>query len=208
MPVSARPERASTRRGPGSSRAAASTRLPGSALLGLLLVLLCIDTRAVGFVVHSVSVRVVDQVYLLDASVDLDLSDAAIEALRSGVGLTVALETQVVRKRRWMWDRSVADVEARFAIEYHALSNQYVLHDLGLDLTRSYGRLDPLIENLGEVRDFPLLGTALLEPSGDYAVRVRMRLDIESLPAPMRPLAYVSSLWRLDSEWYEWPLSP
>ena len=31
-------------------------------------------------------------------------------------------------------------------------------------------------------------------------------VDIEALPAPLRPVAYLSSPWRLTSEWYEWPL--
>jgi len=37
-------------------------------------------------------------------------------------------------------------------------------------------------------------------------VRLRCSLDIESLPTPVRLLAYVSSAWDMDNEWYQWPL--
>ena len=40
-----------------------------------------------------------------------------------------------------------------------------------------------------------------------YQVKMRTFLDIESLPAPMRPLAYISSDWQLDSDWVSWPLT-
>lgn len=176
------------------------------ALLLLLSALLAGAARGEGFAVHDVDLRVADGVYQMDARVDLVLSDAVTEALESGVTLTVVFETDVVRKRRYMWDETVADVEARYAIEYHALSAQYVLRDLELDLARSYRRLAALIEDLGRIRDFPLVSRQRLDPDGNYAVRVRARLDIESLPAPMRPVAYLNSLWHLDSEWYEWPL--
>jgi hypothetical protein len=41
-----------------------------------------------------------------------------------------------------------------------------------------------------------------------YTVRLRGRLDIESLPTPVRLLAYVSSAWDMDNEWYKWRLAP
>ena len=38
-------------------------------------------------------------------------------------------------------------------------------------------------------------------------VRLRGSLDIESLPTPVRLLAYFSSAWDMDSEWHQWGLS-
>ena len=60
------------------------------------------------------------------------------------------------------------------------------------------------VEALGTIADFPLLDAYLLEGEKHYMLYVRARLDIEALPSPLRPLAYLSSLWRLESEWYRW----
>ena len=32
--------------------------------------------------------------------------------------------------------------------------------------------------------------------------------DIEALPAPIRPLAYLSPKWRLETKWHDWSLNP
>ena len=64
------------------------------------------------------------------------------------------------------------------------------------------------IVGLGKIRNFPLLDEHLIGDKGHRYVRLRALLDIESLPSPMRPLAYLSSLWRLKSDWYEWPIEP
>ena len=60
---------------------------------------------------------------------------------------------------------------------------------------------------LGQINNLPLIDARLLNPELRYQVKVRAHLDIESLPAPMRPLAYISSDWQLDSDWVSWPLT-
>jgi hypothetical protein len=41
-------------------------------------------------------------------------------------------------------------------------------------------------------------------PVGQYALDVRASLDIEGLPAPLRPVAYTSRAWHLNSGWLRW----
>ncbi|NKC12234.1 MAG: DUF4390 domain-containing protein [Gammaproteobacteria bacterium] len=194
-----------------ASRASNTCRLAGKSPLGALIVTVCAvlfscAALAQGFVVEQVALRVVNDVYHLDADIGITLTPQIVEALENGVAITVMVETDVVRKRRWTWNETITDVEARYAIEYHALSGQYVSKNLELGLSRNYHRLKPLLDDLGKVRDFPLIAARRLSPDDSYSVRVRARLDIESLPVPMRPRAYLNSLWRLQSDWYEWPI--
>jgi hypothetical protein len=160
------------------------------------------------FTVSNVSLRVEADTYLLDSDIDLQLSEEVTEALENGVTITVVFETDVVRTRLWTWDEKVADIEARHSIEFYALSGIYVLRHIELGISRSYTRLYVLLEDLGRVRGFPLIARPRVDPGEAYLVRVRARLDIESLPSPLRPLAYLSSLWRLQSDWVEHPLQP
>jgi hypothetical protein len=51
-----------------------------------------------------------------------------------------------------------------------------------------------------------LFDGASLDSDAAYRGRLRARLDIEALPSPLRPLAYVSPSWHSTGEWYEWPL--
>jgi len=62
------------------------------------------------------------------------------------------------------------------------------------------------IDALGKIAPIPVLEADKLAPGEDYRVRMRSRLDIEALPAPLRPLAYVHPGWRLGSGWHRWEL--
>jgi Domain of unknown function (DUF4390) len=62
------------------------------------------------------------------------------------------------------------------------------------------------LQALGQVRDFPLIDAYLLEQDERYVLQLGAYLDIESLPTPLRVLAYLNPDWHLSSEWYDYPL--
>ena len=163
-------------------------------------------THAAGIEVRRAETRVVNDVYLLDADVDFRFSDDALEALDNGVTLTVVMDMQVIRTRAMMWDERVARVVSRRELRVHPLSNNYILNNLNAGSVRTFRSLEAATSALGTLRNFPMLDAHLLQQDQSYSVRLRARLDIEALPAPLRPLAYLSSRWRLKSAWYTWPI--
>ena len=174
-------------------------------LLGFFLFLVSV-AWATGFTVVSAETRLDQNVYRLDAVIDYDLSTVTKEALNNGVPLTIQMQMQVLRRREWLWDETIADIQQRYRLEYHALARQYLVTNLNNGELHSYPSRESAIEVLGRVRDFPLLDKSLLRSGGQYYGRMRVRLDIEDLPAPLRPVAYLSADWRLTSAWYTWPL--
>ena len=180
------------------------------ALVGLTALWLTVfnTVAAQGFAITSVSPKLSDGVYYLNADIQFELNDAVREALENGVAVTVVFEAGVQRSRTWGWDQAIAELSARYSIEYYALSSRYVLRNLELGTSKSFRRLEGLLSELGAIRDFPLVDAKLFNPTDTYTVRVRARLDIESLPAPLRPLAYLSALWRLSTDWHEEPMTP
>jgi len=177
-------------------------------LLGLLTVLPLQTLRAEhAFVVKSMETNLVDGVYQLDARIDFHFSGPALNALESGVPLLILYDIQV-KQERWYWNRTLADLEQGYLLLYHALSEKFILQNLNSGVQEHYASLDAALADLGHISRLPLIDAKLLEPDANYFVRLRVHLDIESLPAPMRPLAYISSDWDLDSDWYRWPLNP
>jgi hypothetical protein len=164
-----------------------------------------------GFDIRNARTKLVSGVYLLDADIRFVFSEDALEAIDNGVPVTIVLEMQVLRERDFIWDNlwwdeNVAQLEAKLRIETRPLSNNYLLRNLNSGETQVYGSFDDLVVGLGKIRNFPLIDQYLIGNEGRYYLRLRALLDIESLPSPMRPLAYFNSLWRLKSDWYEWPI--
>ena len=128
-----------------------------------------------------------------------------------GVPVTIILEMQVLRQRRLIWDNlwwdeKIAQLEGRLRIETRPLSKTYLLRNLNSGELQIFASFGKLLVGLGKIRNFPLLDEHLLGDEGHYYLRLRALLDIESLPSPLRPWAYLSALWRLESDWYQWPI--
>jgi hypothetical protein len=171
-----------------------------------LLLVVTTSAWAYGFEVRDAGTRLVRGVYFLDATIEYEFTKPPIEALNSGVPLTIIMEMEVVRRHEWMWDESVADLQQRFRLEYHALAEQYVVVNLNNGAFTSFPTLSAATGYLGGVRDFPLLDGSLVASGDQYYGRMRVSLDLEALPAPLRLVAYLTKRWRLASEWYQWPL--
>lgn len=178
-------------------------------LAGLLLGLAAgAPAHAAGFSVADASTRLSEGVYLLDADIDYRFSEQAIQALQNGVPLTLRVDIQVERSRWWWVDATVANLEQRYRIKYHAFSDKYLVHNFNSGAFYAYRTLGGAVGALGRIRDLPLLDQKLVEEDEAYQVAIRVYLDIEALPSPLRPIAYITPAWHLTSEWTTWSLQP
>lgn len=158
------------------------------------------------FEVRSASAELENGVYQLDARLQLVLSSDALEALNSGVPLTIELQTQVIRARRFYLDAVEAELAVRFELEYRPLSQRYIVRNLNSGEQSSFATLYSALNNLGRITSLPVIDEALLEPDSVYRIRVRAMLQTQQYPAPLRLLFFWRSEWHLQSEWYEWIL--
>lgn len=147
-----------------------------------------------------------DDVYMVRGDVTIDLVNPILEALDNGVTLEFALYYDILRSNRWWLDKSIAKISQRYQVSYHALSRQYLLTNLNTRSVNTYYSLELLLDDMGQIRDFPLIDKSLLEPGALYIVRMRAYLDYDELPIPLRIRAYSSLSWRPGSDWILWPL--
>jgi len=158
-----------------------------------------------GFRVLHATAKLRQNVYVLNARIDYSFSLAPLTALQNGVPLTVVLDIEIYHQRKWLWDLRIARLEQRYRLEYHALAQQYIVTNLNSGEQRSFQDWPVATAYLGRINNLPLLDASLLAGGERYYGRLRADLDIEALPAPLRPIAYLSKDWRLTSAWHTWP---
>jgi len=166
------------------------------------------DEQRGSFTITVAHTQELDGVYRLDARLQARLSSGALEALENGIPLVIELQVQVFRANPWLWDVIVSEQTQRRQIQYHALSRRYLVRNLDTGNQHSFHRREDALLDVSSLAGLPLLESGLLEAGKSYFVRLRGRLDIESLPTPVRLLAYVSPAWDMDSEWHALPLIP
>ena len=158
------------------------------------------------FEVRSASTRPIGGVHTLDARLQLVLPSEALQALSSGVPITIELQLQLIRDRRFWWDDAEAELAWRYELEYRPLSQRYIVRNINSGDQDSFATLYSALNNLGRVQGIPVIDDALLEPGDEYRARLRALLNTQQYPAPLRLLFFWRDEWQLESEWYEWLL--
>jgi hypothetical protein len=158
------------------------------------------------FDVRSATTVVRNGVHELEARLQLILSAEALDALNSGVPLTIELNLDVIRVRGlWLDDVEYA-ITVDYELEYRPLSQRYILRNLNSGDQNSFATLYSALNNLGRIQGLPVIDDALLEPDSEYRMRLRALLSTRQYPATLRILFFWRSQWHLQSEWYEWKL--
>ena len=158
------------------------------------------------FEVRSASTEQIDGVHTLDARLQLVLSSEALAALESGVTLTIEMQLQVIRVRRYLVDSVDAELAVRYELEYRPLSQRYIVRNLNSGNQDTFATLYSALNSLGRVQGLPVIDEALLLPDRTYRLRLRAMLNTQQYPASLRLLFFWRGQWQLQSEWFEWSL--
>jgi len=161
-----------------------------------------------GFIIAGVDRILREEQYLIEAHVDYRFSETALEALDHGVPLTINLHYRLRRDDAWIWEDAVVDRRQLYLIRYLPLTKLYQVMRLPDGEKQSFVTRDAAIGALGESGRLPLAPKTALEPDEQYNLQIKVSLDIESLPLPLRPVAYLRPSWKLSSGWTEWPFVP
>jgi Domain of unknown function (DUF4390) len=158
-------------------------------------------------IVKEVQTREEGDMLVMDANIHYGFSEEALEALDNGVPLTLEVHVQLRGTDDWVWTGSLVDLRLRYIIRYKPLSERYHVSQLpdkgGID----YVTRDAAIAALGEIDGLQLVSKErLAKEKGPFEIQVRASLDIEELPLPLKPIAYLFPSWKLSSGWTKWPL--
>jgi hypothetical protein len=202
--------------GAGNARAPGSvfSALESFAKLALIVLLVAAGPRAQAqldepgrFDIVSASITRQGAVYYLNARMDLRLSSDARDALRSGVPLTIRLDVELLHHRRFWLDGDEALLRQRYELEYHALTERYVVLSVNSGDQTSFGTLHAALVALGRVDMLPLIDTSLVSDVARSYARLRVVLDSDRFPGPLRLLAFWRRDWSIGSDWYRCSLA-
>ena len=158
------------------------------------------------FDVRSAKSVLIDQTHVLDARLQLFLSDEALNALNSGVPLTIELSIEFIRVRRFMPDDKEIELSFQFELEYKPLSQRYIVRDTVNDTQDSYATLFSALNRLGRIQNLFLVNDNELSNDSNYRMKLQALLSTKQYSAPLRMLFFWRSQWDIKSEWYEWQL--
>jgi hypothetical protein len=158
--------------------------------------------------VRSASLTLDQDVYELDARLDLRLPEEARKAIDAGLTMRLDYEIILTRVRNFMLDATVAELAQKFELSYHALSQRYLVRKLNTGEQQDFGTLQAALDRISEVRGLPVIDAALVDPDRRYNVGVRALVDLNTGSDALRWVLFWTDDWSVKSEWFEWPLRP
>jgi hypothetical protein len=171
-----------------------------------ILIFVCLSVRALAgdVTVEFATSTLVNNSYQVNAYIDYEFDDEVLTALAHGVPLRIDTYIRVKLKRNWLWDPVVRDEIISFKLQRHALSDHYLLTNLNTEKKEQFQYLDEALRSLGTINAHFLFDKSTIDQESSYIGFIMTELDIESLPPPLRPMAYFLPQWHVKSAWYEW----
>ena len=160
------------------------------------------------FEVRSADLELKDDVFHLNARIDLPVSEAVRRGLAEGVPLSLELDLDIERVRQLLPNSRVAELTQRYHLQYNAVSARYILRNDNSGQQESLGTVDAALDQLSEIHGLPVLDKALITPDRRYEASVRARVDYGAVPFSLRLLMFWVNEWHRESDWYTWTLQP
>jgi hypothetical protein len=142
----------------------------------------------------------------IDADLKINFPDVVVEALENGIPLTIAVDVQVLRERKWWRNIIIKESRQLFELRYHPLTNVHEVKNIASDARYTFNSRQEAMAVLGTIRGAHLIEQKELSKNKHYLVQMRLMLDISRLPPALRQIASLSSNWRLKSAWYRWDI--
>lgn len=158
-------------------------------------------------VIRAPTVSSVNGVYVLNARLQFEVPEQVEQQLRDGATLTLDLQVRFSRSRNWWRDAQLAALDQRYELQYHSVSERYVLRNVNSGAQSAYITLTEALVSMQHIDDVPLLDQNLITPDERNEISLRARLEVHSIPGVLSVLLFWHSEFALESIWYTWPMT-
>lgn len=167
------------------------------------------DEPQTPFDIRSAYVEPGEHGYVLHATLDLGLTQAAEEAVRNGVPLKVVLDIQMNRKRRFFIDKKLEDRSVTFGLHYDAIADRYIVKGSGEpSANQAFSTLPDALAALGKIDNILIFGKEHVRPTDDIEGSIRANVIVEAGSSTVMRYLMFWIDWRRSTDWYTWHVKP
>lgn len=175
-------------------------------LISLLLLLapLSAMSQISPFEVKSANTQLNGNVFFLNAVFDISLPAYITSAVDQGFKLPILMEVEIYKQKNYWFDQRVIYIKQQYQLDYHPLLDRISVYDINSGSELFYSSLAEAIQKISVVLNFPMLDKNNLSENEAYKSRLRIGIDLEELPIPLKSSSLWENNWDLASDWYEW----
>jgi Domain of unknown function (DUF4390) len=126
-----------------------------------------------------------------------------LEAIATGIPITVTYDMRLYRKRGLWFDEEVLSKTIKHIVTYDALKKQYSVSEInGLFSSIRVTKHEPtMVRWMSAIEGQPLIPFHLLQPGEEYYVKAMADLKAVKSPFPLSHMPLLASLWDTGTPW-------
>lgn len=154
--------------------------------------------------IESGQCQIINNTWYLSATTHITLEQDPIDALKSGIPLYFRYDIKIYPDHSWFSEAK--KISHTRHLRYNHITLSYQVEDPITLKEHTFSNIEKALEKIGNIKNLPLLDSALLEDSTEPKIAVRLTLEEDKLPFSLRLTALVSKAWNnINSEWWICP---
>ena len=154
--------------------------------------------------IHSIDAA--NNVYLVSAQIDYQLSPYLEKALLNGIVLNSSTRIVLANPSHWWWSQTENLITLNYQLKYHALSRHFLLTRSDTNENWNFRSLPTALRKMGSVVNLRLPALPNSIQKGDHVIYLSSTLSPATLRLPLKIQSIFSSQYSMSSEVITWPL--
>ena len=152
---------------------------------------------------HELVLTHTDHEVLLHIDLQGGFPQEILEAIATGIPITVTYYMRLYRKRGLWFDEEVLAKTIKHIVKYDALKKQYRISEInGLFSSIRVTKHEPtMVHWMSAIEGQPLIPFHLLQPGEEYYVKAMADLKAVKSPFPLSHMPFLASLWDTGTPW-------
>lgn len=165
------------------------------------------DEDRAAFEVQSAHFRMDGSLLHLDAEFNIRLPSYIDIAIDQGFAVPLMFEIEILAHNKYWIDEKLISFKQRYQLHYLPMLDAQVVFDVNARRRYYFERRGQALRYLETVYDYPMLDTKNFVHNRQYYARLRMGIDSDTLPLPLKSSSLWNNDWNLRSDWWVWEVA-
>lgn len=176
-------------------------------LFGLLISAVSIAQAESEFNIKTASFTMRDSLLLLDSTIEIELPKYINKAIDQGLAVPLMFEVEVLKYSQYWFDKKLLSLKQKYQLHYLPMLSSYAIYDVNADQRMYFNSRQEAVFYLEVVYAYPMFDITNINPSQPVYARLRVGIDVDELPLPLKSSSLWDNDWGLQSDWFEWEIN-
>jgi hypothetical protein len=173
-------------------------------LFGLLICAVSIAQAESEFNIKTASFTMRDSLLLLDSTIEIELPQYINRAIDQGFAVPLMFEVEMLKYSRYWFDKKLLSLKQKYQLHYLPMLSSYAIYDVNKNQRMYFNSRQEAVFYLEVIYAYPMFDITNINQSEPVYARLRVGIDFDELPLPLKSNSLWDNDWGLQSDWFEW----